>query len=43
VRRQLAGSEAELEGMLRLSSSHWLGTFMLGIPAVGAAWRFSCI
>ena len=28
-RRQLAGSEAELEGLLRLSSSDWFGTFML--------------
>ncbi len=27
--RQLAGSEAELEGMLRLSSSDWFGSFML--------------
>ena len=27
--RQLAGSEAELEGLLRLSSSDWFGTFML--------------
>jgi DNA-binding transcriptional LysR family regulator len=27
--RQLAGSEAQLEGMLRLSSSDWFGTFML--------------
>ena len=29
VQRQLAGSEAELEGLLRLSSSDWFGTFML--------------
>ena len=29
VERQLAGSEAELEGLLRLSSSDWFGTFML--------------
>ena len=27
--RQLVGSDAELEGMLRLSSSDWFGTFML--------------
>lgn len=27
--RQLAGSETELEGLLRLSSSDWFGTFML--------------
>ena len=27
--RQLAGSEVELEGLLRLSSSDWFGTFML--------------
>lgn len=27
--RRLAGSEAELEGLLRLSSSDWFGTFML--------------
>jgi DNA-binding transcriptional LysR family regulator len=27
--RQLAGSEAQLEGMLRLSSSDWFGTVML--------------
>lgn len=27
--RQLAGSEAELEGLLRLSSSDWFGSFML--------------
>ncbi len=27
--RQLAGSEAELEGLLRLSSSDWFGRFML--------------
>lgn len=27
--RQLAGNEAELEGLLRLSSSDWFGTFML--------------
>ncbi len=27
--RQLAGSEVQLEGMLRLSSSDWFGTFML--------------
>jgi DNA-binding transcriptional LysR family regulator len=27
--RQLAGSEAQLEGMLRISSSDWFGTFML--------------
>ena len=27
--RQLTGSEAELEGLLRLSSSDWFGTFML--------------
>ncbi len=27
--RQLAGNEAQLEGMLRLSSSDWFGTFML--------------
>lgn len=29
LERQLAGSEAELEGMLRISSSEWFGTFML--------------
>jgi DNA-binding transcriptional LysR family regulator len=29
VQRQLAGSEAELEGLLRLSSSDWFGTLML--------------
>jgi DNA-binding transcriptional LysR family regulator len=27
--RRLAGSEAQLEGMLRLSSSDWFGTYML--------------
>ena len=27
--RQLAGQEAQLEGLLRLSSSDWFGTFML--------------
>jgi DNA-binding transcriptional LysR family regulator len=27
--RQLAGQEAQLQGMLRLSSSDWFGTFML--------------
>ena len=27
--RQLTGNEAQLEGMLRLSSSDWFGTFML--------------
>ena len=29
LQRQLAGSEAQLEGMLRLSSSEWFGAFML--------------
>ena len=29
VERQLAGSEAELDGLLRLSSSDWFGTLML--------------
>lgn len=29
LQRQLAGSEAQLEGTLRLSSSDWFGTFML--------------
>ena len=27
--RQLAGQEAQLQGMLRLSSSDWFGTYML--------------
>ena len=27
--RQLAGTDAQLEGLLRISSSEWFGTFML--------------
>ena len=38
VQRQLTGSEAELEGLLRLSSSDWFGTFMLA-PVLA---EFSC-
>jgi DNA-binding transcriptional LysR family regulator len=38
LQRGLAGSEAQLEGMLRLSSSDWFGTFMLA-PVLAAFGR----
>ncbi len=43
--RQLAGQEAQLQGMLRLSSSDWFGTFMLApvLAAFGRCHPLVCV